>query len=648
MPPHILRIFSDDLLAAVFPDAAACQDNLGGQDINLPDHPLIYETMKDVLTEALDVDGLIELLQNILNGQITCLSVDTPTPSPFVHQILNANPYAFLDDAPLEERRARAVEMRRILPDSVLQAGHLDPTAIQTVKSQAWPDVRNADECHDALQTLIAFPKEIDDFHQLPQHFLLQLQETKRAHKIVCKEKSFWVATEKLQEFFVIYPPAQKDSLFLSDLPTHLDHFSVLLDMIRGWLLHLGPTTQAELSEWLSLDPAEVAQALLKLESTGMILRGHFLRQNSEIIEWCERRLLARIHRLTLGALRQEIAPVTTVEFMQWLLSWQHITMGTQLRGETGLIEVIKQLQGFEIPASVWEKQIFSKRLKDFDSALLDHLCLTGVISWGRISAHPALTTEDARVVPSKIAPITFFIREDNDWLNLVKEKLGEEKINLSTTAKKILDYLQKKGAAFFSDITRGIGGLPTEIENGLWELVAAGLVTADSFDNLRALINPKRRQGQGRRQFGRPRYSAGRWSLIVRNNVEDPSLRLEKIALLLLRRYGVVFRDLIAREAIAPFWRDLLMVLRRLEDRGEVRGGRFVANFRGEQFALPYVVDSLRAFRKKEKADEVVIISAVDPLNLAGIIFPGNRIPAHSGKKLEIKNGTPYPVEKK
>lgn len=644
VPPNIIRMLSDDLLAAVFPDAAACQDNLGGRDIELPDHPLINEAMRDALTEALDVDGLVSVLNGIIDGSIQCLAVDTPVPSPFSHEILNANPYAFLDDAPLEERRARAVEMRRVLPASVLEeVGKLDLAAIEEVQEQAWPDIRNADELQDTLQTLIAFPV----FPEW-QRFMDDLIDTGRAGVGIVDNQSFWYSVEKAKTFSAIYPDAVLQNKLKDIEKKQLAREEAIVTMLRGWMLHLGPTTAAELSEKLLLDKSEVDQALLKLEATGLILRGNFRSRAHELQEWCERRLLARIHRLTLGRLRKEIEPVTTAQFMRWLLTWQHLAPGTQLRGENGLLEVIKQLQGFEIPANAWEQQILAKRIADYDRDVLDRLCLSGVIGWGRLSPHPATLPETEienpdepvgkkRVMPTSVAPITFFVREESDWMPRHDRFINEEDLTgLSHVAINIYHYLKQRGASFFTDIVRGVGNLKAEVETGLWELVAAGVITADGFDNLRALIDSKRRLDKRRRRL-QTRFSRGRWSLLYNDEFTDHAQQMEATCWLLLKRYGVVFRDLLAREKIIPRWRDLLIGFRRLEDKGEIRGGRFVSGFIGEQFALPYAVDSLRAIRKKEPVEEGLNISAVDPLNLVGIILPGARISAISGKTLNI-----------
>ncbi len=606
VPPNILRMLSDDLLAAVFPEAAACQDNLGGRDIDLPDHPLINEAMKDVLTEALDLEGLTQVLNKIIQGSIRCLAVDTPTPSTFAHEILNANPYAFLDDAPLEERRARAVELRRILPDSVLQnAGCLDPEAILQVQEQAWPDIRSADELHDALQTLVALPAS-----ETYLHYFEQLISMRRAG--VNATRNFWWAAEKKPLFDLIYlscPGEERSDEAMQALET----------MLRGWLLHSGPITAVELAEKLQLNLPEVEQTLLKLENSGLILRGHF--RTNQNLEWCERRLLARIHRLTISKLRKEIEPVTAKQFMRWLLSWQHLAPGTQLRGESGILQIIRQLQGFELPAKAWERQILARRISDYDPQLLDRLCLTGIIGWGHFSKASAANS---------ITPITFFVRAEANWIQsqlTLDAKLAE----LSPSAKNVYQYLQQHGASFFADIRNGTKQLESALEIVLWELVAAGLVTADSFDNLRALIDTRRRLGKRGKQARACRATA-RWSVLpLINNVESSAL--EAFCWLLLQRYGVVFRDLLVRESCAPPWRKLLPVLRSLEGRGEIRGGRFVSGFLGEQFALPYALESLRALRKQNLSEINITLAAVDPLNLLGILLSGERTPAISGK---------------
>lgn len=646
-PPNIQRMLANDLLAAVFPDAAACQDNLGGRDIELPEHPLIEETMKDILEDALDLDGLKEVLHAIATRKINYLAVDTPVPSVFSHEILNANPYAFLDDAPLEERRSRAVEMRRVLPDAMLEeVGKLDPKAITEVQEQAWFDIRCADELHDLLQTLIVMPKTIQlNNYQVSlapwQSYFLELQQAGRAVEARVQERNYYVATEKKKTFHCIFPKASFVNEVADIEEAAISQDEALLKSLRGWLAHTGPVTTSALSNCLQFPLSEVEHALLKLEASGYVLRGNFRAANAGEIEWCERRLLARIHRYTTESLRKQIKPVTRAEFMSWLIKWQHMGKGNQLKGEKGLLAVIKQLQGFELAANAWESDVFPGRIQDYETEMLDRLCISGLVGWGRISPHPSLmVTKSRRLSPSRNAPITFFIREEADWIPS-QEHLDtiDEIESLSHPARNIYRFLQKFGASFYADIVRGTGNLKIEVEDGLWELVAAGMVTADSFDNVRMLMSKHRKYSRHRYRSMIP-LSTGRWSLLHVHAQTDSEKRVEAACWMILKRYGVVFRDLLAREKNIPPWRDLLIFLRRLELRGEVRGGRFVDGFLGEQFALPYAVDSLRAMRN-EGLDEITqTVSSADPLNLIGIVLPGERVSALSKAEIRLFTG--------
>ncbi|HEY6944628.1 MAG TPA: helicase-related protein, partial [Candidatus Acidoferrum sp.] len=659
VPPPIQRMRADDLLSAVFPEALACQENLPEGDIAISKHPLIREVMKDVLTEALDLEGFERVIRDITDGRITCLAVDTPVPSQFSHEILNANPYAYLDDAPLEERRARAVEMRRVLPEAVLgEIGRLNPEAIAEVCDEAWPDVRDAEELHDALLTFVALPATTNTEPLQNNHLLAKLQESLSAwnsflqqlgadHRVgraIAGGASYWVAAERVSTFTQVFPTARFEILVPSVESPTISRENALLALITGWMSHAGPVTSNQLACALALAVSDIDRALLRLESSGVVLRGKFTDPSSEQTEWCERRLLARIHRLTLGHLRKEIQSVTPAQFMNWQLRWQHAAPGTQLLGERGTFEAIRQVQGFEAPANSWERQILRRRIADYDPKVLDQLCLTGAVGWGRLSPHPAtleaLTDGKRRVVPTSVAPITFFVREDADWM-IPRRETGETNMaGLSPDAAAVHLYLRQRGASFFADIVRGTARLKSEVETALWELVAAGLLTADGFDNLRALIDPKRRSGQGSGRTLRPRHSAGRWSLLYSGENHDRSRALEAICWMLLRRYGIVFRELLTRETILPKWREMLITLRRLEDRGEIRGGRFVSGFLGEQFALPVAVESLRAMRNLQPSSEIISISAADPLNLVAIIVPGERVPANSGKVVAFRDG--------
>jgi ATP-dependent Lhr-like helicase len=648
VPVHIQRLRADDLLASVFPDAAACQENIEG-DIQVPDHPLTREVMKDVMHEAMDLDGLKEVLTAIGDGRIRCLAVDTPVPSQFSHELLNANPFAYLDDAPLEERRARAVQLRRVLPESVLtEVGKLDPAAIEEVQRDAWPDVRDADDLHDAVLSLVICPDALSDsrragFGTSEERRFEELVSAGRASRARAGGRAYWVVAERLKAFRAVFPDARLDRE-LPDLTGAMpSREEALTSAVHGWLTHIGPTTVAELASRLGLADDDVHGAMLRLEAAGSVLRGTFMAQDSDDLQWCERRLLARIHRLTLGRLRREIQPITAAEFMRWLLGWQHVAPGTQTHGERGALEVVRQLQGFEAPANAWEPMLLARRIGKYDPAALDRLCLTGAIGWGRLSPHPAtLEPRESRrrVIPTSVAPITFFVRDDAEWMLPARTDdagAGSDRPGLSRNASLVLQVLQRAGASFFADIVRGTKLLKSEAEAGLWELVAAGHVTADGFDNLRALIDPRRRAGQGSGKSSRPRHSTGRWSLLHRSEPVERQAALDATCRMLLRRYGVVFRELLARESILPKWRELLMTFRRLEDRGEIRGGRFVSGFIGEQFALPVAVESLRASRRAPAPPVSVTLSAADPLNLVGILVPGERVPALSGRTVTI-----------
>ena len=700
VPPQIQRMRSDDLLASVFPDVAACQENIVG-DIQIPDHPLVKEVMKDVLTEAMDIEGLKALLSGIQEGRIRCLAVDTPVPSQFSHEILNANPYAYLDDAPLEERRARAVEMRRILPESVLEeVGKLDPAAIAQVREEAWPDVRDADELQDVLHTLIAFPARVEDGDSTAQSSAVSLSlialaeaddlrraaldrtaeggcphvsrsagewqgyferlfEQGRSARVKHAGVTYWVAAERAKTFSLLFPGGEFDPPVAEIQETLPSTDDALLALVTGWMSHLGPATASQLGNLLGLPAPEIEKALLRLEASGAVLRGQFTDAASRAsgprpqpqqpqepeLEWCERRLLARIHRLTVATLRKQIEPVTAAQFMRWLLRWQHVAAGAQVQGERATLEVLRQLQGFEIPANAWERQILGRRVANYDPKWLDQLCLTGAVGWGRLSPHPATLDDTAngkrRVIPTSVAPITFFVREEADWMTPHRADAEQpEARGLSEGARQVLDFLRQRGASFFADIVRGTGRLKAEVETSLWELVAGGLITADGFDNLRSLIDPKRRAGQGSGRAARPRHSTGRWAVLYTDQAADRNRAVEATCWMLLKRYGIVFRDVLARETNLPKWRELQMAFRRLEDRGEIRGGRFVDGFLGEQFALPVAVESLRATRKMPLTGEMIVLSAADPLNLVGILLPGERVPAISGRTVTFRDG--------
>ncbi len=682
VPPPIVRMRSDDLLAAVFPDQAACQENLVGE-IRIPDHPLVKETTRDCLHEAMDLDGLRELLAGIEGGTITTRSIDTAEPSPLGHEILNANPYAFLDDAPLEERRARAVQLRRTLGDDAGEMGALDEVAIAEVASDVWPVVRDADELHDALLTLAAVPPR-----QAWREWFDELASACRATKVTVHGTPFWVAAERVMLTEAVYPDGEADCrLPHVEQPAPEGREAAVAELLRGWLESSGPTTGADLADRLAVSTDDIAAGLAKLEGEGQALRGRFSaasRTQGAEVEWCNRRVLARIHRLTLGRLRREIEPVPTSVLVRFLARWQHVAPGTQMHGAGGLLQVLRQLQGYEVSTAAWERDVLARRIANYDPDALDHLCLSGEVMWGRLSPHPAFEQpSDAglaavpgkngvgarmrRVRPTRVAPVAIFLREDCPWLmSATAPPVGRDAdlaCALSHPARAVLKGLRRRGASFLRELVRETGRLASEVEDGLWELVAAGLVTADGFDNLRALVDPKRRRGEGRHRAARPRHAAGRWALL-QPHLEDVVAdhddlaaterfeheRAEAHARQLLARWGVVFRDLVRRETTVPPWRALLAALRRLEARGEIRGGRFVAGFIGEQFARPDAVELLRNVRRDGDARDAVLVSAADPLNLVGIVTPGARVSALSGSMVDVLDSAggqrPEPLE--
>jgi ATP-dependent helicase Lhr and Lhr-like helicase len=676
--PQIQRTRSDDLMASVFPQAAACFETIVG-DIQIPDHPLVNEVMQDTLQEAMDLDGLIELLRGIKDGTIRCLAIDTPTPSVFAHELLNANPYAYLDDAGLEERRARATSLGRSLPE---EPGRIDPAAIAAIRKEIWPDLRDENELHDLLHSLIALPLQVIDREEARDWptFYERLTQRGRAQTLELNGTPCWVATERFPHIANLWPqkPNPSDTVILREaedlLFTSLGEKSnqatnkvtkeeSLQKLVQGWLQILGPTTVNSLAQTLSIEPAAIHQAFLAMEMQGLFVRGTFEYPTSDVnaeheIEWCERRILQRIHRRTVATLRKQVEPVPPAVYMRWLLQWQHLAPQTQLSGEDGVFESLRQLEGFEAPAIEWERTLLPARVANYDSRWLDALCLSGAVGWGRISPHPAWSFADEasrprRVIPTNAAPITFYIRESADWLPhaLAQQSVEEEKLSaaLSTHALLLRTLLQQRGACFANDIQRIANLTRQQTQHALWELATAGLAAADGFDQLRACMDPRRRSTTAETPGKRPtRNSAGRWSLLSEELHAAPTAieqahrtdeALESFARQLLARYGVLFRDLLTRESNTPKWRDLLNILRRLEARGEIRGGRFVSGFAGEQYALPEAMESLRASRARD-CFAIISVSAADPMNLAGIVIPGDRLPAVPGKQVVYRNG--------
>ena len=756
IPAQLQRMDAEDLLTAIFPDQLACQENLGGGEREIPKHPLVDQTVKDCLEEAMDVDSLERLLTSIERNEKNLFARDVIEASPLAQEILNARPYAYLDDAPLEERRTRAVQQRRWLdPQTAKDMGKLDQGAIDRVRDEAWPRVENADELHDALVEL-GFITECEGDEW--QEFFSELKNDRRAAvlEIVTADtgtvitgivntgtagvppaavsqsppketgsstnagetpavpvntvpvktvpvKRLWVAAERLPQLSVIYlsvsltPPIVAPESFSKTWGFE----EALVEILRGRLEGLGPVTVLALADSAGLVAGDIELGLLKLEAEGFVIRGQFTPGGTET-EWCARRLLARIHSYTLNRLRQEIEPVSTADFMRFLLAWQKLAPEHQMEGPESVRAIIEQLEGFEAPAAAWEGELLPGRMAEYDPAWLDALCLSGEVVWARLTPPASARATSVEpgsertrgAAPVRNTPIALLRRKNFAIWNSVFPQPSLSEVEFSTTTRAVHDYLAERGASFFTDIVDGTKLLRAQVEESLAELVANGLVISDSFAGLRALLTPSSRKTQAaaRRKHRQATYemsSAGRWSLLNRDTgtagVSPASGRYhdgsvdaeaaEEIARILLKRYGVVFKRLLEREGITLPWRVLLRIYHRLEARGELRGGRFVAGISGEQFALPEAVGMLRAIRRARTGaidfgfrspaprethaeistavsvdsgttlESLISVSAADPLNLVGIITPGGRLTAFTSNRLLYRNGEPIAV---
>jgi ATP-dependent Lhr-like helicase len=636
VPPPLQRMLADDLMAAVFPDAAACLENIPG-DRDIPDHPLVSQTVRDCLEEAMDFDGLTAVLDRIHRGDLCCIARDTTEPSPLSHEILNARPYAFLDDAPLEERRAQAVYTRRTTePASAGALGALDAAAIARVRDEVRLDPRDADELHDALLTA-GFLTE-DDTSVIAPALFEELEASRRATRVKRLPGRLVVAAERLPELRAVHRDLEIEPA-IDPPPSRArrdwTRESAIVELLRGRLAIAGPTTAAALAGGIAIAEGDVDAALLALESEGVVLRGSFT--GSDRIEWCDRRLLARIHRYTLNRLRAEIEPVAPADFMRFLFAWQHVAPVARLAGLDGLRAVIERLDGFELAADAWERAVLPARVDGYDPSLLDLLCLTGEVAWARFGVSAA---ESAQLVGA--TPIALFLHQHkDDWAVLSQAAVARAQTE-SPAANRVLDVLRARGASFVHEIA-AIAGLDVPgVRAALGELVAAGLVASDGFGGLRSILRATTRTSSD----GPARATvAGRWSVLRGGGGADEPDRdaaVEVQACSLLRRYGVVFRRVLAREANAAPWRELARVYRRLEARGEIRGGRFVAGMSGEQFAVPDAVERLREIRRTAPDGRLTTISAADPLNLAGIVTTGERVRAVGASRIVYRDGVP------
>ena len=673
VPAPLARMASEDLLASVFPDQVACAENLPGE-LEIPDHPLVRQTIHDCLEDAMDIQGFEALLRGLESGTIQVVARDLTEPSPLALEVLSARPYAYLDDAPLEERRTQAVMSRRWLdPESASDLGKLDPEAIQRVRSEAWPDAANADELHDALLWL-TFLTEAEVERQPGWEPLLgELSAQRRVVRLVTRAPSsnapasaaIWIAVERLPFFRAVFPDATpgpavvgRDANANEQTPE-----GAIVEIVRGRLEGLGPVTASAIAQAVGLPIGKIDAALAALRTEGFAMEGNFTPAIEGRIEWCERRLLARIHRYTVKRLRAEIEPIAARDFLRFLFEWQRVTPEGRMEGPDAVGAILAQLEGFEAPASAWETEILPTRIGEYEPAWLDEQCLSGRFVWSRLAQRKSDPERSA--APVRATPITLLARRNvRVWSSLTD---AVDPGNLSSKAQAVADYIRTHGASFFDELTDGTGLLPVQTEEALGELVALGIVNSDSFGGLRALLVPpdrRRPSGVGRRRrrialFGMD--AAGRWALVSRRasaeSVTDTSASrlkaiqqddetIEHIAKALLRRWGVVFWRLLAREADwLPPWRDLLMCYRRLEARGEIRGGRFVAGFTGEQYALPEAIGLLREARRKPQSQHCVSLSGADPLNLVGILTPGARLPALSGNRVLYRDGVPVAI---
>jgi ATP-dependent Lhr-like helicase len=636
VPPPLQRMLADDLLASVFPDAAACLENIPG-DRQLPDHPLVAQTVRDCLEEAMDFKGLARVLTRIHAGEIRLVTCDTPEPSPLSHEILNAKPYAFLDDAPLEERRTQAVYARRASePASARDLGALGPSAIARVRDEQRPDPRDADELHDAL--VVAGYLSLSEAEELPRGLFAELEIARRAAKLTLPTGSVWLAAERLPEVAAVHPTIEESSALQTPPSRTAQSWTrdrAIIELIRSRLSLVGPTTGHELATAMAIDDDEATGALIALETEGVVLRGRFT--GVDELEWCDRRLLARIHRYTLNRLRAEIEPISPADFQRFLFVWHGVDPRHQLSGIDGLRTVLSVLDGVELPAGAWERAVLPARLDRYDKTWLDMLCLTGEAGWARLSK----TAEPGRRANQALR-VALFLREHADaWHTLRfdnQQQLDGVEQSLTADAHQVLQALRARGASFRAEIVKACGMEESRVRAGIADLAATGMVVSDGFAGVRAVLRTVRNrppQPAGRHD------PAGRWSPVTLElSILDHERAIEIQARALLTRYGIVFRRLLARETNAAPWRALTAVYRRLEARGEIRGGRFVSGMSGEQFALPEAVERVREVRRSPRDGRLITISAVDPLNLTGVVTSADRVRSLTSNRLVYRDG--------
>ena len=624
VPPPLQRMQAEDILVSIFPDAAACLENIGG-DREVPRHPLVTQTISDCLQIAMDCERLRSILTDLAHGRITFATSESAEPSPLSHEILTARPYAFLDDAPLEERRTQAAQRRRAYAPTGGQAV-LDEAVIAKVCAEAHPDPRDADELHDVLLTAGWLPAPADGTWA---DFFAALVSNDRAVQgsIKATGQQVWLPAERLHEALALW------DMDLDPVPSAAapaaPRDQAALALMRGFMETSGPVTAASVARVMALPLSETQRTLGALEASGDLLQGRFTATATDV-EWCHRRLLARVHRRTIARRREAIQPVPVVQYIRFLMAWQHAAPGHKVAGLEGLHQVVAQVDGFGAATAAWEADILPLRVEDFAPAVLDTLCFTGRVGWCRSA--PEKSTAAA---PVRSMPIALYLQEHAPLF-----VAPPAEATLSAHASQVRDVLTRCGASFMGRIRAATGLFPTQVEAALAELVCRGLVASDGFAGLRLLQAPMDTRRRGHRKAPLGMEALGRWSLV--SGPEEPAENwMEQVARILLRRYGVVCRRVLAREVNVPPWRDLVRIYWRLEARGEVRGGRFLAGVPGEHFALPEAVGLLRSVGQDPSAGEPIAISAADPLNLEGILTPGARIPARPSNRILYRGGT-------
>jgi ATP-dependent Lhr-like helicase len=629
VPPPLQRMQSDDLLAAVFPGAAACQENVVGP-IEVPDHPLPRQTVHDSLTEALDCDGLVDLWRRVEHGEVRFHYVDSTEPSLLAHEILGAAPYAFLDDGEAIDRRSRAVPLRRGLPLATDQLGRVTQEAIDRVRAEIEPVPTTPDELHDLLSTLVLAP------HRPEWAELFEALERRgRVVPVVGDDGARrWHTVEAAATVRSLLEGVDVDGTTVEQAAAQL---------LRGHLEVASPLTHGDLVTRTGLPPTRVTVGLAVLETAGFALQGRFTERASarsedpEAIEWASRRLLSRMHAYSRAQRRRRVEPVTAEHFARFLAGWQHVTDATRHRGPDGLARVIGQLQGYEAAVGSWEPQVLARRVRDYDPAWLDRLCHQGEVTWLRLRP-PSIDDPDRRLAgATRATPVSLVLRADLPWLVAAHRGDASPPAPARGAVAEVVEVLAHRGACFASELAKATGRVLADIEAALWEGMARGLLVSDGFEPVRAVASGRRhavatasRRARLRSGGLRPTETAGRWSLVpaAATDIDRDDLA-EALADQLLERWGVVFYDLVAAERPAVRWRDLQWALRRMEDRGLVAGGRFVRGFTGEQFALPQAAEALQAIRRAEPSGRTVRLSGADPLNLTAVVLPGERVPA-------------------